>query len=114
MKLYYEHAGITIYHGDCRDVLPFLCGDVVLTDPPYNTQAIGANRKQYVGGPFSMSAETYRTFCADWFGAALTITERVAFTPGIRHVWDYPPAITRKGSSGRPAAPARSPLRADH
>ena len=89
---YYEHAGVTIYHGDCREVLPLLCGDVVLTDPPYNTQAIGANRKQYVGGPFSMSAETYRTFCADWFGAALTITERVAFTPGIRHVWDYPPA----------------------
>ena len=48
---YYEHAGVTIYHGDCRDVLPLLCGDVVLTDPPYNTQAIGANRKQYVGGP---------------------------------------------------------------
>ena len=22
MKLYYEHAGITIYHGDCREVLP--------------------------------------------------------------------------------------------
>ncbi len=22
MKPYYEHAGITIYHGDCRDVLP--------------------------------------------------------------------------------------------
>ena len=21
-KPYYEHAGITIYHGDCRDVLP--------------------------------------------------------------------------------------------
>ena len=22
MKPYYEHAGITIYHGDCREVLP--------------------------------------------------------------------------------------------
>lgn len=40
MKPYYEHAGITIYHGDSRDVLPLL-GPIspvlVLTDPPYST-----------------------------------------------------------------------------
>ena len=36
MTPYYEHAGITIYHGDCREVLPTLCAiDHVLTDPPY-------------------------------------------------------------------------------
>ena len=36
MKPYYEHAGITIYHGDCREVLPELEPvDLVLTDPPY-------------------------------------------------------------------------------
>ena len=35
MKPYYEHAGITIYHGDCREVLPALAFDVVVTDPPY-------------------------------------------------------------------------------
>lgn len=36
MKPYYEHAGITIYHGDCREVLPLLAGfDLLLTDPPY-------------------------------------------------------------------------------
>jgi len=36
MKPYYEHAGITIYHGDCRDILPQLEPvDLVLTDPPY-------------------------------------------------------------------------------
>ena len=35
---YYEHAGITIYHGDCREVLPGLLDssiDMVLMDPPY-------------------------------------------------------------------------------
>ena len=26
MKPYYEHAGITIYHADCREVLPLLAG----------------------------------------------------------------------------------------
>lgn len=38
MKPYYEHNGIVIYHGDCRDVLPTLDAgsvDIVLTDPPY-------------------------------------------------------------------------------
>ena len=34
---YYEHAGITIYHGDCRDILPGLRADAVVTSPPYNT-----------------------------------------------------------------------------
>jgi site-specific DNA-methyltransferase (adenine-specific) len=36
MEPYYNHDGITIYHGDCRDVLPQLEPvDLVLTDPPY-------------------------------------------------------------------------------
>lgn len=38
MKPYYEQDGITIYHGDCRDVLPGLeknSVDLVLTDPPF-------------------------------------------------------------------------------
>jgi len=33
---YYSHAGIAIYHGDCRDILPTLEPvDAVVTDPPY-------------------------------------------------------------------------------
>lgn len=35
MKPYYEHAGITIYHGDCREILPTLEFDWIATDPPY-------------------------------------------------------------------------------
>jgi site-specific DNA-methyltransferase (adenine-specific) len=39
VKPYYEHAGVTIYHGDCREVLPHLEKvDLVLTDPPYGMQ----------------------------------------------------------------------------
>ena len=47
MKPYYEHAGITIYHGDCREVLPGLEKvDLVLTDPPYgiNTKSDGMGK----------------------------------------------------------------------
>jgi DNA modification methylase len=36
LKPYYEEKGITIYHGDCRTILPQLPKvDLVLTDPPY-------------------------------------------------------------------------------
>lgn len=36
MKPYYEQDGITIYHGDCREILPTLPAfDLLLTDPPY-------------------------------------------------------------------------------
>ena len=38
MVPYYDHAGITIYHGDCRDVVPSLSGvSMTFTSPPYNT-----------------------------------------------------------------------------
>jgi hypothetical protein len=35
MTPYYEHGGIVIYHGDCREILPLVRADVVVTDPPY-------------------------------------------------------------------------------
>ena len=39
MKPYYEEKGITIYHGDCREILPTLEPvDLVLTDPPYGIE----------------------------------------------------------------------------
>lgn len=48
MKPYYDHNGITIYHADCREVLPTLDAgsvDLVLTDPPY-----GINYLKGAGG----------------------------------------------------------------
>lgn len=35
-KPYYDEGGITIYHGDCREILPALgTFDLLLADPPY-------------------------------------------------------------------------------
>ena len=39
MQPYYEHGGITIYHGDCREIIPTLDGvDIVVTDPPFGVR----------------------------------------------------------------------------
>ena len=47
---YYENSGVTIYNGDCREILPELAPcDVVMTDPPWklkkaNPEIIGCDR----------------------------------------------------------------------
>ena len=35
VRPYYERNGIVIYHGDCREILPLVKADCVVTDPPY-------------------------------------------------------------------------------
>lgn len=42
MTPYYQHGGITIFHGDCREVLPTLgSADLLLSDPPYKFHTRG-------------------------------------------------------------------------
>lgn len=43
MTPYYEHDGITIYHGDCRQILPAVARescDLILADPPYGDTSL--------------------------------------------------------------------------
>ena len=50
MTPYYEHDGITIYHGDCRAILPELPKvDLVLTDPPYGIR-LNTDNSRFSGG----------------------------------------------------------------
>ena len=48
MKPYYEHAGITIYHGDCRDVLPALSVGAIVADPPYGISLDTSSRNHWL------------------------------------------------------------------
>lgn len=53
-----EKAGITLYHGDCLQILPLLGGvDCVLTDPPYSRHT---HEKQRHGVPSKSPPPTVR------------------------------------------------------
>ncbi len=66
MKPYYDHKGITIYHGDCIEIMPQLEHvDLVLTDPPYGISFVGNGRD--VGGSNLAKCNNYIPMKGDKF-----------------------------------------------
>jgi len=63
MKPYYDHAGIQIFLGNCREVLPGLPKvDLVLTDPPYGCgmdRCMGRGAKRGFGGSVVIERAEY-------------------------------------------------------
>jgi len=60
IKPYYQGNGVTIYHGDCRDILPELeVADVIITDPvwPNNNGLFDGSDR-----PFDLLGEAARYF----------------------------------------------------
>lgn len=103
MKPYYEHAGITIYHGDCREVLPEMeSTDIVITDPQYN---VGM---KYLGDADNMTRQGYICWCRSWFAKLMELSERIVIFPGHRNLdvwWEIrkPSAIACWYKPGNPA-----------
>lgn len=111
MKPYYERDGITIYYGDCREILPHVDADVLVTDPPYGI-----------------------AFKSGWTGAAIAGDECTGVREAVRLLWggarpalifgaagEAKPAGGRCGSrvasarvrDGRPRFSVEAGLRAD-
>src|SRR4051812_4648566 len=80
---YYDDGTVTIYHGDCREILPSLPPVAAcLTDPPYNlglVYGVGVNDKRI----------DYADWCASWFAHCHLLAGAIALTPGIANlgVW---------------------------
>ena len=62
LKPYFQKDGITIYHGDCMEIMPHLeLVDLVLTDPPYNVKIKYGSRVND-----NLSTEEYISFIAEF------------------------------------------------
>lgn len=98
MKPYYEQDGITIYHGDCRELLP-IDADVMVTDPPYGidyksgAQSTGKTDQKIRGDKDT----SLRDFALEgWRGPALVFGSPKAPKPqGTRMtlIWDQKGAL---------------------
>jgi DNA modification methylase len=64
MTPYYDHAGITIYLGDCREILPHLPKvDAVITDPPYGI-AFDTDYRRFTSG-FNVERKAHKAVHGD-------------------------------------------------
>lgn len=100
---YYSHSGITIYLGDCREILPQLPScNAVITDPPYG---VGLEAKRAHSGhgrgvvtvrkgsySFDDTPEYVSAVVVPVIQQCRTKADAVALTPGIRNLWLYHPA----------------------
>ncbi len=97
MNPYYEDDAVTIYHGDCRDILPTLGEvDLVLTDPPYGIQGgrgVGnraRGKADYATQGWEDSPAYIKDICVPVIAGLIAKAARVILTPGIRHLHLYP------------------------
>jgi site-specific DNA-methyltransferase (adenine-specific) len=91
VKPYYERDGITIYHGDCRDVLPSLAGiGCVITDPPYGA---GRDFENDDGTPVAFLTEVFSAMFASCKDDAFLIhdwsRQRVESIREFRGEWKF-------------------------
>jgi site-specific DNA-methyltransferase (adenine-specific) len=48
MTPYYQDDAVTIYHGDCREVIPHVVADVLVADPPYGVNLDTSSRNAWL------------------------------------------------------------------
>lgn len=107
-RIYYQDEWVTLWHGDCRDVLPYVptgTAQHVITDPPYSEHVHGSARSQRMqsandrGGKFGADvrrnvnlgfdhlAPDLREFCAAEFARIATRWVLVFSDTESSHLW---------------------------
>lgn len=97
IKPYYQDEWVTIYHGDCREILPELPNvDLILTDPPYGVNLgnvdSGQERERGQMGyeNFEDTPEYLTSVIIPAFTLSLSKARRAIITPGNRNAMLYP------------------------
>lgn len=118
MNPYYEHAGITIYYGDCRNMFglfPDGSLDCIVADPPYGlgelsgTIAKARNKNAYAGKHFIDDEDYIRNHVAPVIKEYTAIAKgRALVTPGVPNMFCYP-SPRAVGGFYQPAAAGMSP-----
>ena len=97
---YFQDDAVTIYHGDCRDILPRLAEKIslVLTDPPYGFNRFETDKKNYleVVGPalqqtWLLLSEGGSMFVFSGTGEVVNLANAIN-QPLKRLLWLYKPA----------------------
>jgi len=113
---YYEHAGITIYHGDARQLLSVVApaGAVLLSDQPYGTGWVRGGGKV---GEFTAKHEKpeWDVFDTDWMALAPNPKRIAVFCPigkaeVISSVLPSPVVFHYMKTNVRPGAANREPI----
>ena len=78
MKPYYEHNGITIFCGDCREILPTLpkC-DLLLTDPPYGINCALSTANHLMRGNDTIDIRSFVLEAAQYSSGAVFGTSKI-------------------------------------
>lgn len=93
----------TLYCGDCREIMPELRANALVTDPPYGIEYSRGtvNRKRgkaIYAGAFNDSRNYVRDVCVPATVAGLTQCDgRGAVTPGAPCLWLYPEPVVIGG-----------------
>lgn len=96
---YYQDDAVTLYHGNCREVLPEIDADVLVTDPPYGVRYSSGTDGKFAGNTIiGDETEGVRDFVLSAWGErpALVFGSWKCTTPhGTRTVlvWDKGPHV---------------------